>query len=133
MPANRMFRDVFKTRGLRESFRFASRGMAYLFFYHRNMRIIFLMGVAAFLLGLYLNLKGIELMILFLTISLVFVAEIFNTAVELILDIFVDKYHPKVKIIKDIAACVVMIAVLNSIAIGWIIFLRKILVRRILV
>lgn len=121
-----LFRDAFKLRGLRESLQFAARGGIYLFFYHRNMRIIFLLGVAAFLLGVYFHFRGIELMILCLTISLVFMAEIFNTTIELILDMFIDKYHPKVKIIKDIAAAVVIITALNSVAIGCIIFVRRI-------
>lgn len=125
MAKNRIFRDVFKTRGLIESFKFALRGCIYLFFYHRNMRIIFLLGLAAFLLGVYFKLKGIELMILCFTISLVFIAEIFNTAMELIIDMFIDKYHPKIKIIKDIAAAVVIIAALNSLAIGYVLFIRR--------
>ncbi len=127
MAKNRIFRDVFKTRELFESFKFALRGCIYLFFCHRNMRIIFLVGVATFLLGIYFHLKGIELMILCLTISLVFIAEIFNTAMELIIDMFIDKYHPKIKIIKDIAAAVVIIAALNSLAIGYVLFVRRII------
>jgi diacylglycerol kinase (ATP) len=125
MRKNGLIRDAFDLRGLRESLKFAARGVIYLFFFHRNMRIIFLLGVAAFLLGVYFHLRGIELMILCLTISLVFMAEIFNTTIELILDIFFAKYHPKVKIIKDIAAAVVIITVLNAVAIGWIIFVRR--------
>lgn len=123
---NRIFRDVFKMRGLRESLKFAVRGVVYLFLFHRNMRIIFLLGILAFLLGVFFQLRGIELMILCLTISLVFVAEIVNTTMELILNMFIDKYHPKIKIIKDIAAAVVIITVLNSLAIGYILFIRRI-------
>lgn len=123
---NRIFRDAFKMRGLRESLKFAVRGVVYLFLFHRNMRIIFLLGILAFLLGVFFQLRGIELMILCLTISLVFVAEIVNTTMELILNMFIDKYHPKIKIIKDIAAAVVIITVLNSLAVGYILFIRRI-------
>jgi len=124
MAPRRIFRDTFKFPALKDSLRFAVQGLVYLFFYHRNMRLIFLMGVGAFLLGIYVKLKGVELMVICLTISLVFIAEIFNTAIELIIDMFTDKYHALLKIIKDIAAAVVLIACLNALAIGYALFLR---------
>ena len=129
MANKRIFRDTFGTTKIRNSFKFALKGFIYLFSHHRNMRIIFLLGLAAFLLGVYYKLRGIELMILCLTICLVFVAEIVNTTMELILNTFVDKYHPKVKIIKDISAAVVLLASLNALAIGYILFIRRLLQR----
>ena len=125
MP-KRLFRDTFKFRSLRISLGYAVKGIAYLFFFHRNMRIAFLMGVVASLLGIYLKLKGVELMILCLTITLVFMAEIFNTAIELIIDMVNGKYHPMIKIVKDISAAVVLIACLNAFAIGYVLFFRRI-------
>jgi len=127
MPNIRIFRQAFKLTGLRESLKFALRGIIYLFIFHRNMRIILLLGILALLLGFYFQLRGIELMILCLTVALVFMAEVVNTTVELILDTFCERYHPKVKIIKDISAAVVLITVLNSLAIGYIIFIRRII------
>lgn len=121
----RIFRRIFKFRSLRESFKLALKGIIYLFLYHRNMRIIFLLGIAAFLLGIYLKLKGIELVALCITITLVFMAEIFNTAIELIIDMFTDRYHILIKLVKDIAAAVVLLASLNAIAVGYILFIRK--------
>lgn len=122
----KIFRDIFKFHSLKESFIFAIRGISYLFLFHRNMRRIFLLGILAFLLGIYLDLKRSEFMILFLTISIVFIAEMFNTAIELIIDMFTDKYHVMIKIIKDISAAVVLIASLNALAIGYILFWKKI-------
>lgn len=122
MKKNRIFRNVFKLHKLGESFEFAIKGIIYLFLYHRNMRIIFLLGILAFILGLYFKLKGIELVVLCITITLVFIAEIFNTAIELIIDMFTDKYHSLIKLVKDIAAAVVLLASLNAIAVGFILF-----------
>jgi diacylglycerol kinase (ATP) len=90
------------------------------------MRIIFLLGILAFLLGIIYQLRGIQLMILFITITIVFLAEIFNTAIELILNMAKEEYHPKIKLIKDISAAVVFLSCLNAIAIGYIIFGRRI-------
>jgi len=126
MKIFQIFKNVFKLHSLKESFSFAIKGIFYLFFFHRNMRIIFLVGIASFLLGIYLKITGFEFMILCVTISMVFVAEMFNTAIELIIDMFTDKYHVLLKIIKDISAGVVLIASLNALLIGYFIFFRRI-------
>jgi len=91
------------------------------------MRIIFMLGLLAFLCGIFLKLKGMELVALFLTVTLVYVAEMFNTAIELVIDMFLDKHHPSIKLIKDVSAGVVLIASLNALAIGYILFVKKII------
>jgi len=126
MAKNGIMRNIFGFRGFRTSLKFAIKGILYLFLYHRNMRIIFMSGIAAFILGLYFRLKGIELVALCITITLVFMAEIFNTAIEMLMDTLTDKYNTKVKLIKDIAAAVVVLACLNAVAVGYILFVRKI-------
>lgn len=121
-----IFRNVFKLHPLKESFEFAIKGIIYLFLFHRNMRIIFLLGIAAFLLGVYFQLKGIELVALCATITLVFMAEIFNTAIEMAMDILTVKYRTRIKLVKDIAAAVVLLTCLNAIVVGYILFIRKV-------
>ncbi len=118
-------RHIFKFHGLVESLKFALKGIFYLFIYHRNMRIIFMIGLVAFILGLHFQLKGIELTALCLTITLVFTAEIFNTAIEMLMNMLTTKYHLRIKLIKDIAAAVVLLTCLNAIAVGIILFYKK--------
>ncbi len=125
MARTKVFRHIFRFQGFMGSMKLAIKGIVYLFLYHRNMRIIFTLGIAVFLLGLYFNLKGIELVALCITVTLVFMAEIFNTAIEMIIDMFTDKYHTLVKLVKDIAAAVVFLASLNAVAVGYILFVRK--------
>lgn len=127
MSARKLLRHIFRFRGFNESLKLAINGIAYLFLYHRNMRIIFVSGIFAFFLGLYLKLNGVELVVLCITITLVFMAEIFNTAIELTLDIVKAKYHTLIKLVKDIAAAVVLLASLNAIAVGYILFIKKLL------
>ncbi|MDP3731685.1 MAG: diacylglycerol kinase family protein [Candidatus Omnitrophota bacterium] len=124
----KIIRHIFRFHGFRESVKLAIKGIGYLFLYHRNMRIIFMLGIAAFLLGLHFALKGIELVALCVTITLVFMAEIFNTAIEMMMDMMTDKYHTSIKLIKDIAAAVVLLTSLNAIAVGYVIFIRRIFV-----
>lgn len=125
MLRRRVFRHIFRFRGFMESLKTAIKGILYLFLYHRNMRIIFMFGLMAFLFGVYLGLRGLELVALCITITLVFMAEIFNTAIEMAMDILSSKYHTRIKLVKDIAAAVVLLASLNAIAVGCIIFGRK--------
>jgi diacylglycerol kinase (ATP) len=122
----KILRHIFRFRGFTESVRLALVGISYLFVYHRNMRMIFVSGVAALLLGIYLKLSGIELVALCITITLVLMAEIFNTAIELIIDMRLNKYHTLVKLVKDISAAVVLIASVNALAVGYVLFVRKI-------
>lgn len=129
MRRRRVLRHIFRFHGFFESVRIAAKGVGYLFLYHRNMRIIFLSGIAAFLLGLHFRLSGIELLTLCITITLVFMAEMFNTAIEMTIDMFTKKYRTLIKLVKDIAAAVVLIASLNAIAVGYILFVRRILHR----
>jgi len=125
----KVFRHIFRFEGFMGSLKLAIKGIGYLFLYHRNMRIIFMLSIAVLLLGIHYELKGIELVALCITITLVFMAEIFNTAIEMMIDIFTDKYHTLVKLVKDIAAAVVLLASLNAVAVGYILFIRKIFVR----
>ncbi len=127
MPRIRFLRHIFKFHRLKDSLKIAGQGIIYLFLYHRNMRIIFLCGIFAFFLGLYLKLKGLELIILCITITLVFMAEIFNTAIEMIIDMHTNKQHVLIKLVKDIAAGVVLIACINALVVGYVLFARKIL------
>ena len=125
MGHRKILRHIFKFHGIWESFKFATRGIIYLFLYHRNMRIIFMLGIAAVLAGFLFQLKGIELVALSITIALVFMAEIFNTAIEMLMNMLTMKYHIRIKLVKDIAAGVVLVTALNAIAIGYILFFRK--------
>ena len=125
MLRKKVFRHIFKLHGIIESFRIAFKGLLYLFLYHRNMRIIFMMGFGAFLAGIHFQLKGVEIVILCITITSVFMAEMFNTAIEMVMNMLTTKYHLRIKIIKDIAAAVVLIASLNALAVGYFLFIKK--------
>ena len=112
-------------RSLLSSFKFAWRGFTCALKRERNLRIHTLAGIFIVLLALLLKVSPLEIAILCLTIMLVIVCEIINTALELSLD-FINgkKYHPVVRLVKDIVAAGVLLASLNAIIIGAIIFLK---------
>ena len=79
------------------------------------------------MLSVLLKLNFIEIIIILIVISSVFVLEFFNTIIETIIDMYTQEYNEKAKIAKDIAAGIVTIMSIFSIIIGGIIFLPKIL------
>jgi len=87
---------------------------------------MFMLGGLAFLLGLYLRFNAVELVALSGTVTLVFMAEIFNTAIEMLMDMLTSKYRLRIKLVKDIAAGVVLVTCLNAVAVGYILFAKKI-------
>ncbi len=111
---------------LDESFGFALRGLVGIFKTQRNARIILLSAALSFVAGLYFNIDIHETLILILTIGLVFVAEVFNTMTEEILDIISPEFNPKAKLIKDTSAAAVLVAALTALVVGYFIFAKKI-------
>jgi len=116
-----------KSKNIVESFKHAFQGVCYTFVKERNMKIHLAAAVFVILLALWLEVSRIELTILCLTIALVICFELINTAMEVMVDIIVDVYHPKAKIIKDVSAGAVFVSAFFSIAIGGIILFDKLI------
>jgi len=114
-------------RRLLTSFKFALEGLIYAFKTQRNLQIHTTIGFLVILVAFLLKVSLPEIMILLLTITLVIVCEIVNTAIELSLDVINGKkYHPLVKIIKDVIAASVLLSSINAVVVGSIIFVRYI-------
>ena len=76
--------------------------------------------------GFYLKVSNLEWVALIFAIGFVFVAEAFNTAIEIDIDLTSPEYHPYAKDTKDVAAAAVLLSVFTSVIVGLIIFLPKI-------
>lgn len=109
------------------SFQFAFQGILYCFLTQCNMKIHIVLAVMALLFGFLLKFSIIEFAILFLTISMVFMAEMFNTAIETIVDLVSPEYHRLAKIAKDVAAGAVLCTAVTAAVIGAVLFIPKIL------
>lgn len=109
------------------SLRHASRGLIYLLIDEQNFRIHILAAILVLILTIYLPINYFELLVLLLTISFVFMAEIVNTVIEKILDLLHPEFHHQIKIIKDATAGVVLFAAIVAIIIGLFIFLPKLI------
>ena len=107
-----------RRRGLVRSFYFAFVGLWYLFRTQRNARIEAALGVLACGLGFWLKISRTEWAIIAFTIALVLILEGLNSAIEAAVDLSSPNFHPLAKAAKDLAAAMVLIASLASLAVG---------------
>jgi diacylglycerol kinase len=100
------------------SFHFAFAGLYYLFKTQRNARIHLVAGTAACGFALWLNISRTEWAVLVFTIALVLILEGLNTSIELAIDLASPDVHPFAKAAKDLAAGMVLIGAIASVAVG---------------
>jgi diacylglycerol kinase len=114
----------FKCQGFNNTFKNARKGLRLALKAEDCIKIHF--GAAAFVLiaALLLGFSAAEFCIIFLTIAMVIITEMINSAIEFAADaVFKNKYSKMVGMAKDIAAGAVMVATFTSVAIGVTLFL----------
>ncbi len=105
-----------------DSFNYAFEGIIHVLRTQRNMRIHFVAAVAVLLAALATGVSKLELIALLLAIAFVLIAEMINTAVEGAIDVATTSFDPLAKIAKDTAAGAVLIATINAVAVGYLVF-----------
>jgi diacylglycerol kinase (ATP) len=111
-----------RAQTLLESFNFAFEGIIHVLRTDRNMRIHFLAAVVVLGAALGLGVSKVELIALLLAIAFVFITEMINSALEQAIDVATTSFDPLAKLAKDVAAGAVLIATINAIAIGYLVF-----------
>jgi diacylglycerol kinase (ATP) len=86
------------------------------------MRIHFALATAVLILAFSYGVTKLELMALLIAISFVLIAEMVNTAIEATIDLATTSFDPLAKMAKDIAAGAVLIASVNAVVIGYLVF-----------
>jgi diacylglycerol kinase (ATP) len=109
-------------RKLKDSFRYALEGIRYCFLTQRNMKIHMAVAVLIVVFSLLLKVSRFELILIFVSISMVITCELINTAIERAVDTATLEYHPLAKIAKDVAAGAVLVSAVNSVIVGILIF-----------
>ena len=110
-----------------KSFKYAFQGLFYVVKTQTNMLLHLLATIVVIAAGFFYKISTTEWLFLILSIALVLVSEIVNTAIEEIVNFISPNYHKKAGLIKDLGAAFVLLAAIFSIIIGLIIFLPKIL------
>lgn len=116
-----------KTRSLPRSFKHAFNGFHTAVRKEPNFQIHVMAGCTALIAGYVLGLYKTEWIILLFTIAFVLILELFNTAIEAIVDLLSPKYHEKAKLAKDVSAAAVLVSSVLAVIIGTLLFVPKII------
>lgn len=106
------------------SFGYASEGIKYAMTTQRNMKVH---GVAALLViiaAAVLQVSPMRWLFLLLAITLVITAEMFNTALEAVVDLVSLDIRPLAKAAKDTAAGAVLLTAAFAVVVGIVVFYR---------
>lgn len=101
-------------------------GIIYATTTQRNVKIQLVIAVLVVIISLFFDLSRAEFLCFLFTIILILFAEMCNTAIETVVDLYVDVYHPKAKIAKDVAAGGVVITAINALIVAYFLFFDKI-------
>jgi diacylglycerol kinase (ATP) len=111
-----------RSRSLFHSFNHAAEGVIQALRTQRNLWMHFTIAAAVLVAALAFGVSRLELIVLLLAITFVLVAELVNTAIEAAVDVASTSFDPIAKLAKDIAAGAVLIAALNALAVGYLVF-----------
>lgn len=108
------------------SYKFANEGIEHAFKTQNSFRIQLLFAAITICAAVFFEFNHLEWIILMLTISMVLSAELINTVIETLVDLYTNEYHEKAKLAKDLSAGVVLLICFFAILIGLILFIPHI-------
>ena len=108
-------------QGVGRSFEHAYRGLVSAVRTQRNMRFHVFAAVGVLVGSLLVGVSELELAVLVLTILVVFVTEMFNTAMEFVVDLVTSEYHPLAKLAKDVSAGAVLVSSVGAVLVGYLV------------
>ncbi len=115
----------FSLRARGKSFKYAIDGIGKFFRSEHNALLHFIGTIAVIILAIVTCASKLEIIALTLVIGFVWTAELFNTAIEKIMDFISAEQHPEIKFIKDISAAAVLVAAIVAFITGCIVFIPK--------
>lgn len=124
-PSNKRKDERLYNRDFIEACSNAMNGIVYCATTQTNIRKQLILGTLVMILSLFFNFTTAEFLCLTFAVFFVIFAEMCNTAIETIVDLFTDVYHPKAKIAKDVGAGAVVLAAVNAIIVAYFLFFRE--------
>ena len=111
----------------RKSFHFAMQGFRTAVATERNIKVMLAAGAFAVVCGIFLQLDLLSWAIVILCCAVVIMAELFNTAIETIVDLVSPEFHPLAGRAKDVAAAAVWFLSALVAVVGLLVFANAIL------
>jgi len=103
----------------------AIEGLNFAIKHEKNIWIHIVATLVALAAIYFLKLTYIETLFVFSAIFIVWICELFNTAIEYTLDFIHNEKNPKIKIIKDISAASVFLSALYALITAFVILFAK--------
>ena len=111
------------------SLRYALAGWLYMLRYQKNIRIQAVATLVIFAIGLWLTLPPVSWAILIMMITMNWMAEFFNAALEAVVNLASPDIHPMARVGKDVAAATALLAAVASVIVGALIIIPPLLER----
>lgn len=90
----------------------------------KNIKIYSMIAIAVITIFTFLRISTVAWLLVLSAVSLVFISEILNTAIENICNLVTRDYNIQIKYIKDISAGAVVLAIFYSVIVGIVVFLH---------
>ncbi len=104
------------------SFTYPIKGLRYAYRNEQNLAVDVGIALIVVIAGFIFKVSVTEWALLALTIGLVISCELINTAIEAVVDLVTEEYHPLAKVAKDTSAAAVFIFAIVAVVVGIIIF-----------
>ena len=101
--------EKIKNKNFADAWKNAFNGIIYATTTQGNIKKQLIIAVVVVIISLFFNLSKAEFLCFLFTIVLILFAEMVNTAIETVVDLYVDVYHPKAKIAKDVARLMLLL------------------------
>jgi len=106
----------------RSTFRYALEGIKYALRTQINMRVHAVISLGVIVAGIVFRISRMEWLFILVACAFVIAAELFNTAVEAVVDLVSPEAHPLAKAAKDTAAGAVLLAAVFAVITGVVVF-----------
>lgn len=113
-----------KKRIFLKSLNDAVGGVIYVIRRERNMSHHFLFAALVLLSAIALGIPQTQWILLCFCVMLVLVTEMMNTAIEHLVDLVKDTFHPQARVIKHISAGMVLVSAVGAMIVGVLVFSR---------
>lgn len=124
MNKEKLFKP-FKNKNFLEALKNSIKGIITAFLMERNIKIDVIIAVFVIMISLILKFNYIELIMIIFAIGIVLTAEMFNSAIENIVDLITTEYNERAKIIKDISSGAVLFSSITAAIVGIVILINK--------
>lgn len=118
-----MFRTL---KRIAKSFKYSLIGIMYCLRCERNFRIHTFAALTVLFIAPLYDLTSLQSKLLAITIFLVLIMEMLNTAIENIVDMVTEDYHKLACVVKDLSAGAVGLSAISALVVGYFTLIRDI-------